>query len=151
MNSISVRKIEFQSSEYADELKLRERVLRLPIGLHLSLADTEHDSTDKHICAFLSDPNGSETMVGCCLMRELSKTDVKMRQVAIDSNVQGQGLGSRLVGEFEKLARSRGYTQVFLDARESAIHFYLRLGYVVTSELFTQVSVPHKKMMKKLV
>jgi len=37
-----------------------------------------------------------------------------------------------------------------LHAREAAIPFYLRLGYELEGEPFTEVGIPHRRMVKLL-
>ncbi len=142
---IEIREIKFGSDFYQQELELRLNVLRTPIGLTLSIADTEHDSTDTHLAAVQGD-----RLLGCCLLRILPNKTAKMRQVAVSPSAQKSGVGRLLINHFEGLARRLGATEVILDARETAISFYSQLGYEVVSELFTQVSVPHRKMRKLL-
>lgn len=152
MMAIEIREIKFGSDDYRAELELRLNVLRQPLGLTRLVGDTEFDATDRHLGAF-----DDGRLVGCCLMRrlesvsgEIRQLQMKMRQVAIDPSVQGQGIGRLLVDEFERISRAQGATEIVLDARETAIAFYQRLGYDVVSDLFTQVTVPHKKMRKLL-
>ena len=149
---IEIREIEFGTMEYEQELLLRDDVLRKPIGLRLSAQDTELDQTDRHVAAFQN-----SRLVGCCLFRQLESVSgevrsfqIKMRQVAVDPPAQGLGVGRKLIEYFETLSRARGATEIVLDARESAVSFYERLGYEVVSELFTQVTVAHRKMRKLL-
>lgn len=143
------RQIEFGSVEYDQELELRYRVLREPLQLPLSESDKQFDREETHL-GVLSEGQ----LVGCCLLRMGAPGQppgqAKMRQVAISPELQGKGVGAALVRYFENFARARGATEVVMDARVSAIGFYEKLGYVTTSELFTQVTVPHKKMRKSI-
>ncbi len=149
---IEIRQIQFGSTDYAQELILRDNVLRKPIGLKLSPADIEFDATDTHLGAF-----EGPKLAGCCLLRKLESVSgevrslqLKMRQVAVDPSVQGSGVGRKLIEHFESSARAQGATEIVLDARATAVAFYQRLGYEIVSELFTQVTVPHRKMRKLL-
>jgi predicted GNAT family N-acyltransferase len=75
---------------------------------------------------------------------------VKMRQVAVDPHTQGTGVGRILVEASEAKARELGYAEIELNARETAVPFYLKLGYEVVGETFGEVGLPHKKMRKSL-
>jgi predicted N-acetyltransferase YhbS len=53
-------------------------------------------------------------------------------QFAVDPTLQKNGLGLRLLGEVETLARASGATELALDTAEPATHlvgWYTRLGY----------------------
>jgi ribosomal protein S18 acetylase RimI-like enzyme len=76
--------------------------------------------------------------------------DVKMRQVAVDPQAQGQGVGRALVEASEALARRLDYRRMVLHARETAVPFYERLGYDRVGERFEEVTLPHFKMVKAL-
>lgn len=73
-----------------------------------------------------------------------------MRQVAVDPELQRSGIGSILVLWSENVARQGGYESMILYARETAVPFYLRLGYRVEGEEFTEVSIPHRIMVRSL-
>jgi len=50
----------------------------------------------------------------------------------------------------ENIARDAGYKKIIMHARKTAIGFYEKLGYTVTGNEFTEVSIPHYVMEKKL-
>ena len=50
--------------------------------------------------------------------------------------------------EFEEESIRRGYSRVYLHAREVAIEFYRKLGYEVFGEGFVEVGIPHRHMQK---
>ncbi|RWA83655.1 GNAT family N-acetyltransferase [Mesorhizobium sp.] len=59
-----------------------------------------------------------------------------VRYLAIAEEYRGLGLGRRLVGEAEKIAKARGYIGIWLDTFEfQARPFYEKLGF----ELFGEV------------
>jgi predicted GNAT family N-acyltransferase len=55
-----------------------------------------------------------------------------------------------MVIEAERLLKSRNFNEINLHARENAIPFYLTLGYTLVGDWFTEVGIPHKKMIKHL-
>lgn len=59
-----------------------------------------------------------------------------IRYLVVPEAYRGQGIGSRLMAEAEKIARARGYVGVWLDTYEfQARPFYEKLGYQVFGEL----------------
>ena len=50
----------------------------------------------------------------------------------------------------EELAIDKGFDKMVLSARDTAVSFYLRLGYELVGEPFEEVTIPHRKMLKLL-
>jgi predicted GNAT family N-acyltransferase len=75
---------------------------------------------------------------------------VKMRQVAVTPQAQGKGIGKMLVDWSETFAREHLFTTMQLHARDTAVPFYLQLGYETYGDPFTEVSIPHRSMQKQL-
>ena len=73
-----------------------------------------------------------------------------MRQVAVAENRQKQGIGQRLVAYSETWAQRNAFEKMTLHARETAVPFYLKLGYTTVGERFFEVGIPHFKMEKSL-
>jgi ribosomal protein S18 acetylase RimI-like enzyme len=94
----------------------------------------------------LFDPDGD--LVACAVVVELSPTDAKIRQMAVSPIHQRRGLGKRMMTELEANLRSRGFTNLFLHARASAVGFYEKLGYATVGGEFLEVSVAHFRMIK---
>jgi hypothetical protein len=46
------------------------------------------------------------------------------------------------------IVRSRGFTNLVLNARASAVGFYEKLGYAVIGEEFIDVTIAHVRMVK---
>lgn len=140
---LSIKEITYGSVEYQLEIELRSRVLREPLGLQFTEKELAKDVQDIHLGAFQD-----SQLVGCVILSPLNQHQVKMRQVAVDFKVQGQGVGRKLVKAFEIKAQQLGFSEIHLNARETAISFYLRLGYIVYGEAFMEVKIPHRQMKK---
>ena len=143
---MTVREIAFPSAEYASALALRRQVLREPLGLVYSAADLAGDAGEVMLAAFDDDGH----VVGILHLRPLEEGRAKMRQVAVAPELQGQGVGRLLVGAAETCARERGWQELTLAARQTAIAFYERLGYETYGEPFVEVTLPHRHMRKRL-
>jgi predicted GNAT family N-acyltransferase len=144
-DDLEIREIDFGSSEYEAELRLRQAVLRTPLGLELGGQDTATDDVELHLGAFMG-----EKLVGVVMMRILPSSQVQMRQVAIDSATQGTGVGRKLIEAFEESAREEGASEIVMDARVTAQGFYEKLGYETLTEPFILRTIPHVKMRKRL-
>lgn len=142
---ITVRQIQYGTAEYEEEVRLRDEILRKPIGFTFTKEFLEMDRGDVHFAAF----QASE-MVGCLLLHPKSETELKMRQVAVATAGQGKGVGRKLVEASEVYARANGYELILLSARDTAVKFYLALGYEIVGDPFTEVGIPHRLMKKSL-
>ncbi len=141
-----VRRIDFGSADYVDCLRLREAVLRVPLGLTLSAQDQQGEDTQWHFGLF--DTAGA--LLACVVAVPVAPGVFKLRQMAVRADTQGQGLGSRLLAEVETRLQEQGATQLLLHARVSAEPFYARQGYRAKSEVFEEVGIPHRRMGKSL-
>ena len=138
------REISFGTAEYRLECALRDDVLRKPLGLSLTAEELAREEDQLHFGLFEPD----DQLVACVVALKLSPTDARIRQMAVSPLHQGKGLGRRLMNELEANLRSRGFTNLVLHARASAVGFYRKLGYTVVGDEFIAVAVPHFKMVK---
>lgn len=142
---IGYRRITTQDPEYELEKQLRNRVLRAPLGLTLSGQDLRDEDAQDHLVAM----DGEGRVIGCALIVFAGNT-ARIRQMAVDEQHRGLGIGTELVRAAENVIRAHNVRTVTLHARVSARGFYERLGYVASSGIFTEVTVPHVKMEKLL-
>lgn len=142
----TLQEIQCGSEEYDACLDLRYRVLRVPLGLEWTEAEMEGDRSDRHFALVVG-----ERVVSCLTIHQLDAGRVKLRQMAVNPDSQGTGLGRRLVSEVEDLLRKEGIKRVELHAREEVIGFYLSLGYQKIGARFQEVGIPHFKTCKDLV
>ncbi len=140
-----VRQIEFGSPEYLATVEMRNQILRVPLGRELTPSDLVSDPSSYHLACFCKGD-----IVGCLLLFPRSNTEVAMRGVAVNAQAQRQGVGRAMVQYSEKFALEHGFSLMTLDARETAVPFYEKLGYLKYGERFEKVTVPHWKMSKRL-
>lgn len=119
---------------YRQVLDLRYRILRSPLGLTLSAADTAGEDR-QHILVYLS----QDRVSGCVLLQARDEGRMKMRQLAVDHHMQGMGIGRQLVQFAEDFARAQQATDMVLHARKSVLPFYLKLGYTAYGDAFKTV------------
>ena len=135
----------FDSSEYAQALQLRYRILRLPLGLEFTNEELEKDKYDIHVGLF-----DGEKIFACITLTRCENKRMKMRQVAVDGAAQGKGFGRALCKAGENYALENGFEIMFCNARKTAVPFYESMGYQIVSHEFTEVNIPHYTMEKKL-
>ena len=131
---------------YEQVIDLRQRVLRAPLGLDIRNDDLEAETGQ---IIFVYEEAGK--VLGCVLLQQYDATTFKLRQMAVDGDMQGKGIGAALVNAADLYAVQVGKHKMILHAREVAIPFYEKLGYEVTGPEFTEVGIPHRKMEKILV
>ena len=137
--------IDHGSPEYHKMVKLRDEILRKPLGLAFSREELEKERNDILVGAFDDDK-----ILACCLLTETEPDTVRLRQMAVRKNQQGKGIGHSMMLFAETLARDKGYKKLMMHARDTAIGFYEKQGYKTLGEQFIEVSLPHHLMEKLL-
>jgi len=90
-------------------------------------------------------------LLGCLILTFKDEGVVKIRQMAVETQIQGRGLGKLMMQYSEKVALQRGYREMQLSVRENAILFYLSQGYEIYGEPLIEVTIPHRLMKKTLL
>ena len=142
---IIVREIRHGSNEYEEEVELRIKILRDPLGLTLTKEQLETEVDEYHIAAF-----SDGKIVGCLLLKPMSVNEVQMRQVAVTVDSQNTGIGRKMVVYAEKFIADKGFGRIMLHAREVVVPFYEKLGYSAKGDVFIEVTIPHRTMVKSL-
>lgn len=138
--------IEFATPLYDESVRLRDKLLRQPLNLQFSEAELSEEWQQYHLVAL----NEYSEVKGVLVLKPVNKSSIKMRQVAVDESCQRSGVGALMVKASENKAKELGYKKIELSARETAVEFYKKLNYTVEGERFTEVNIPHFKMIKKI-
>lgn len=142
---MALKIIDHGTPEYQQMVKLRDDILRRPLGLGFTPQELDKEKENMLIGAF-----EEEQMLGCCMLVEENQEIVRLRQMAVLNDLQGKGIGRALMNFAENLARDRGYKVLSMHARKNAIGFYEKMGYQVASDEFNEVTIPHYVMEKQL-
>lgn len=141
------REVPHGSADYAACVRLRDLLLRAPLGLAFSEAELAAEATDYHLAGF----SGGNTLVACLVLSPRGDgTAIRMRQVAVASEWQRNGIGTQLVAFAEAFARAKGFRFMSLHARMGVTGFYEPLHYTASGIPFTEVGIPHIAMHKTL-
>ncbi len=134
-----------QSPYWSQVLDVRQRLLRMPLGLNLYDEDLQAEADQYTAVALI------ENQVAACLMvKVLNEQLIKFRQMAVDTIYQKKGIGARILAYTEDCCRSKGYKHIELNARFSVAGFYMQSGYTQVGDLFEEVGISHIKMIKTI-
>ena len=143
-SNFSNRIVQHGSPEYWKLVDLRYDILRKPLGMHFTNEQLEQESSNYHLAIFQGD-----LPVACCMLLEKDNA-LQMKQVAVNEAAQGMGLGSKLLAFSESFAIDKGYSKMFCHARETAVPFYKKNGYLIIGDMFFEINIPHYYMEKEL-
>jgi GNAT superfamily N-acetyltransferase len=142
---MALKIIDHGSKEYYQMVKLRDDMLRKPLGLGFTQEELESEKDSMLIAAFEDDD-----ILGCCMLVEEKEDKLRLRQMAVLHDLQGKGIGRALMNFAENLARDRGYKKLCMHARKNAVGFYEKMGYKVLGDEFIEITIPHLVMEKNL-
>jgi predicted GNAT family N-acyltransferase len=143
---MALKQLVHGSPEYRQMVQLRYEILRKPLGLDFNDEDLAKEKDDILIGVFDDDE-----MQACCVLTRTDAKTVRLRQMAVSKKLQGKGIGATLMNFAENLARDHGFKKLTMHARKVAMGFYEKQGYKVVGDEFTEVTIPHYVMEKKLV
>lgn len=132
--------IQYGSLQYQEAVKLREEILRKPLGLTFLPEELEAEKTHIHIVGLL----GDEVIATAVLV--LEDKDYKMQRVSVKKSFQANGIGSKMMQFCESYAKSQGIHSIYCYARASAVNFYLKNNYLPEGDYCHENTIPYLKM-----
>ena len=136
---------EFGSDLHQHSIVLRDHLLRKPLGLKFTDIELAEEIDQIHLVALIDG-----IVVGVTLLKGVDDNTMKLRQFAVNDNLQGKGIGKKLLHFAEEVAKDMGKESMELHAREKASFFYGKLGYSSFGDVFEEVGIAHYKMTKSL-
>ena len=138
--------VKFGTPLFDEFTHIRHRILREPLGLTFSCKDIAVEWKDVHLVAW----SLKWGVLGGLILHRLSKTEFKMRQVAVLDDFQRRGIGKKMAQFTEQWVLENGGEIISLHARKKAVSFYKKLDYELHPVQFLEVGIPHFKMHKLL-
>lgn len=135
----------YGSDTYRDALRLREAVLRKPLGLAMSEEELADDKLRRHFCAV-----AKGAVIGSVSFKPLGPHTLQLKQMAVAEDRRHETVGARLLAFAEAWARRERYGLIILNARVGAEGFYARHGYALEGEIFDENTLPHIRMTKRV-
>lgn len=142
--SFRLREVAHGSAEYLQIVALRYDILRKPLGMVFTEEQLKAEHDKIHLALFTDDEP-----VACCMLIPFGDK-VQMKQVAVKESMQGSGLGSSLLKATEDYALAKGFSLMYCHARETAVAFYTRNGYIIKGDMFEEIGIAHYYMEKSL-
>ena len=135
-----------------DLLNLRSKILRNNLDPNLCRFPADKEINSFHVGAF----NGNTLIGGVSVMKnECKKKELpncfQLRGLFVDKEFQHNGIGKTIVNFVENRLRDSGVNYLWMNARESAVLFYLKLNYSNSkiSYVINEIGL-HYLMYKKL-
>lgn len=108
---------------------------RVPLDLEMD----DRDAVCAHVLASIDDvPIGTG--------RIDVEREGKIGRVAVLAPHRRAGVGAAIMAHLHRIASDRGLARVWCHAQRSAVPFYERLGYRITSEPFIEAGIEHVVM-----
>lgn len=136
--------IKHGSADYLAAVRLREAVLRAPLGLVFTPDELAAEKVHIQIAGVKG-----ETVCACAVLVP-EGSEMKMQRVAVAEDLQRQGIGGAMMKYCERVAAERGAEKVYVHARDTAVPFYEKNWYVAEGKMFDEDGIPHLKMWKLL-
>ena len=135
-----------------DLLNLRSKILRNNLDPNLCRFPGDTEINSFHIGAFNRNTlvGGVSVMKNECKKKKLPNC-FQLRGLFVDKEFQHNGIGKTIVNFVENRLRDSGVNYLWMNARESAVLFYLKLNYTNSkiSYLINEIGL-HYLMYKKL-
>ena len=143
---IQISQISMKDPLYQQERELRNKILLRPIGI----PDYGWEKNDSRSWHFVAHENNR--VLGCVVLVRLDRGTKRTQliQMAVETELQGQGLGRKLVEELIAFAQEQEVKEIQIHARENVTRFYERLGFQIVGEPFEEVGVRHRHMLMLL-
>ena len=134
------------AEEWQRYYQLRWQILRAPWRQPPGSERDELESAAYHL--MLVNEQGDIAAAG--RLHQLDTNTAQVRYMAVATEYQGKGAGSRLLAALEAQAVAWGCASVRLNARDTALAFYRRYGYRFVAEAATQFGIAHLLMQKNV-
>jgi GNAT superfamily N-acetyltransferase len=144
-DGIALVEAPYGSGIYAEALRLRDAVLRAPLGIEFTEDELADDAQRRHFCAL-----AGSRVVGSVSFKPLGPHTLQLKQMAVAPERRGERIGARLLDFAEAWARREGYGTIILNARIGAEGFYARNGYALEGAVFEENGIPHVRMTKRV-
>ena len=135
------------AEEFEEYYELRWRILRAPWR---QPRGSEKDDWE-HLADHVTARDGHGRLLGVGRLHLNNPGEAQVRYMATEEDCRGRGVGLAVYRHLESIAARRHVARISLNARDSALGFYEKLGFKVVGEgplLFGEI--PHKAMVKEM-
>ena len=133
--------INYNSPEYQKALRLREDVMRKPLGLLLSEEDVKDDGKRIH---------RSKDIIMMSSFAVVLYKIAHIYSVFVKQELQNKGFGQRLMAYAENYAKSQGAKRLYVEGRKAAKNFYQKCGFSSCGLEYIDMNIVHQDMRKDI-
>lgn len=134
-----------KTATYKDALAIRYKVFVDEQNVPADLEIDEFEESSLHLVMYVENEP-----IATARIYELPNDTYKVQRVAVLKEYRTSGIGTTLMKEIEQKASMRKAVKLTLGSQNSAIPFYEKLGYEVSSSEFMDAGIPHHSMIKIL-
>lgn len=135
----------------ADVYPLRNKVLRPNQALSACVWAQDAEPDTAHFAAVLNSQIVGIASIAICPRDGDPPNTWRLRGMATAPELQGQGIGAKVLAKCLEHAKSRGGASIWCNARTSALEFYRKYGFeTVGGEFETPGIGPHFVMVRRL-
>lgn len=128
---------------------LRKKILRPDLTMDQLNYNGDEDETSAHFGYIEDDAiKGIATLYNSNTdALDQSKNMYRLRGMAVEEDLRGKGIGSKLIASCVKFAKENGGDLIWCDARLEATEFYKSLGFKIQGDQYIVKNVgPHYLM-----
>ena len=94
--------------------------------------------------------NNKGKIIGVGRLHFVNVKESQIRYMAVDKNFRKKGVGNAIVNKLEIHSLNNCRNKIILNARENAVIFYSKLGYVNLGKIDVGIDIKHFQMKKNL-
>ena len=132
--------------EWREYFLFRYKILRKPIGLQRSTIRDKIEKISYHVMA----TNNKGKIIGVGRLHFVNIKESQIRYMAVDKNFRKKGVGNTIVHKLEIHSLNNYRNKIILNARENAVIFYSKLGYINLGKIDVGIDIKHFQMKKNL-
>ena len=132
--------------EWREYFLFRYKILRKPIGLNRSTIRDKLEKISYHVMV----TNNKGEIIGVGRLHFVNIKESQIRYMAVDKNFRKKGVGNAIVHKLEIHSINNYRNKIILNARENAVIFYSKLGYVNLGKIDVGIDIKHFQMKKNL-
>lgn len=132
--------------EWREYFLFRYKILRKPIGLHRSTIRDNLEKISYHVMA----TTNKGKIIGVGRLHFVNTKESQIRYMAVDKNFRKKGVGNAIVHNLEIHSLNNYRNKIILNARENAVIFYSKLGYINLGKIDVGIDIKHFQMKKNL-
>lgn len=139
MSKIEIKKIGINSNDYQLALEVRKSVFVVEQGVPEDL-EISDEKEGHYFIGLIND-----VVVATARYRVLDKS-IKVERVATLPEYRGRGMAKKLMEAIQEDIDNNFKFSVYLNAQETAVSFYLKLGWIIDGDEFEEAGIKHFKM-----